>query len=313
MTVTGPSPGEYRRRMFELNGKTAVVTGATRGIGEASARALDRHGARVVLTGRTTSDLERVAAELTNDPVTVEADLSTPGAGTALAQAVLDVVDGVDILVNNAGIAMRRTPEQLTEADVDEVFSINVRSLVMLSLGLGPSMIARGGGSIINVSSIASLTGPLGRVAYAGTKGAVDAMTRALAGDWGPKGIRVNSVAPGIITTAIWEKARNEVPGLIEDLAQRVPLKRWGDSDDVADVILFFASDASRYVTGQTIAVDGGLAHVGAEATPTRLPELDDADATGNTASADGDLKTRPEVSGRTGRCDTFGPCLRST
>ena len=260
--------------MFELDGKTAVVTGASRGIGEATARALDRAGARVVLSGRTLADLERVAGALSHDPVIVPADLSAPNSGSELAEAILAEVGGVDILVNNAGIPMRRAPHQLSEEDVDAAFAINVRSLVMLSVGLGPSMIERGGGSIINVSSVAALTGPLGRVAYAGTKGAVDAMTRALAADWGPNGIRVNSVAPGIITTAIWEEARNTVPGLIEELADAVALKRWGDSDDVADVILFFASDASRYVTGETIAVDGGLAQISASS--VKLPELED-------------------------------------
>lgn len=260
--------------MFELNAKTAVVTGASRGIGEASARALDRAGARVVLSGRTVSDLERVAGGLSNDPVIVPADLSAPRSGAALAEAILAEVDGVDILVNNAGIPMRRNPDQLTEDDLDDVFSINVRSLAMLSIGLGPSMIARGGGSIINISSVAALTGPLGRVAYAGSKGAVDAMTRALAADWGPDGVRVNSIAPGIITTAIWEEARNTVPGLKEELAEAVALKRWGDSDDVADVVLFFASDASRYVTGETVAVDGGLAQISAR--QVKLPELEE-------------------------------------
>ncbi|MCP3991936.1 MAG: SDR family oxidoreductase [Actinomycetia bacterium] len=260
--------------MFELTDKIAVVTGATRGIGEASARALDRHGARVVLTGRTVSDLERVAAELENDPIMIPADLAQPRSGTALAESILAKVGKVDILVNNAGIPMRRTPEQLTEDDVDLVFSINVRSLLMLSIGLAPSMIASGGGSIINISSVASLAGPMGRVAYAGTKGAVDAMTRALAADWGPDGIRVNSIAPGIITTAIWEESRNTVPGLIEELAGRVALKRWGNSDDIADVVVFFASDASRYVTGETIAVDGGMAFVSASGNPVKLPEL---------------------------------------
>ena len=261
--------------MFDLTGKTAVVTGATRGIGEASARVLDRHGARVVLTGRTTADLERVAAELSNDPVSITADLAEPGAGSTLADRILAEVDGIDILVNNAGIPMRRTPDQLSEADVDLVFAINVRALVMLSTGLGPSMKSRGGGSIVNISSVAGVRGPMGRVAYAGTKGAVDAMTRALASDWGPDGIRVNSIAPGIITTAIWEKSRETVPGLIEDLAQQVALKRWGAPDDVADVVLFFASDASRYVTGETITVDGGMALVSAGASPAKLPELE--------------------------------------
>ncbi|WP_420609199.1 SDR family NAD(P)-dependent oxidoreductase [Candidatus Poriferisodalis sp.] len=259
-----------------LDGKVAVVTGASRGIGEASARALDAAGAQVVLTGRTTSDLENVAAEMQHDPVVLTAGLAPPGAGTDLARRILNEVGGVDVLVNNAGIPMRRMPEQLSEADFDLVFSINVRSLVMLSVGLAPSMISRGGGSIINISSVAGVHGPLGRVAYAGTKGAVDAMTRALAADWGPGGIRVNSIAPGLIATAIWEEARNNVPGLIEDLAGQIALKRWGFGDDIADVVLFFASDASRYVTGETLVVDGGMARVSASAAPPTLPELED-------------------------------------
>ena len=249
--------------MTNLKGKTALVTGASRGIGESSARALDAAGARVLLSGRTVSDLERVASDLENDPVVFESDLVPPRAGTELAERVLAETGGVDILVNNAGIAMRRTPDKLSEEDFDLVFSINVRSLLMLTLGLGPVMIERGGGSVINISSIASLRGPMGRVAYAGTKGAVDAMTRALAADWGPDGIRVNSICPGLIATAIWEESRNTIPGLIEELEERIALKRWGDGSDIADVVVFFASDASRYVTGEVIAVDGGMARVG--------------------------------------------------
>jgi NAD(P)-dependent dehydrogenase (short-subunit alcohol dehydrogenase family) len=248
--------------MSSLKGKIALVTGATRGIGEASARALDAAGAQVILSGRTQKDLDRVAAELTNNPVILQADLAAPRSGSALAERVLEVVDGVDILVNNAGIPMRRTPEQLTEEDFDQVFSINVRSLLMLTIGLGESMKQRGGGSVINISSVASLRGPLGRVAYAGTKGAVDGMTRALAADWGPDGIRVNAICPGLIATAIWEDNRQNIPGLIEDMEDRIALKRWGFGDDIADVVLFFASDASRYVTGEVMAVDGGMARV---------------------------------------------------
>ena len=249
--------------MNDLNGKIAVVTGASRGIGESSAYALDTAGARIVLSGRTLSDLERVAGKLKNDPIILEADLSPPRAGTELGNRVLEAVGPVDILVNNAGIPMRRTPDVLTEEDFDLVFSINVRSLLMLTLALGPGMIERGGGSVINISSIASLRGPLGRVAYAGTKGAVDAMTRALAADWGPNGIRVNAICPGLIATAIWEDNRKNIPGLIEELEEKIALKRWGYGDDVADVVLFFASDASRYMTGEVVAVDGGMARVG--------------------------------------------------
>ena len=276
MTSESSTSDRLTGSAHRLDGKVAVVTGASRGIGEAGARALDDAGAQVVLTGRTTSDLDRVAAELSHDPVVLTADLAPAGAGTDLARRILGEVDGVDVLVNNAGIPMRRTPAQLTEADFDLVFSINVRSLVMLSIGLAPSMIARGGGSVINISSVAGVHGPLGRVAYAGTKGAVDAMTRSLAADWGPDGIRVNSIAPGLIATAIWEEARNSVPGLVDDLAGQIALKRWGFGDDIADVVLFFASDASRYVTGETLVVDGGMARVSASNAPPALPELQD-------------------------------------
>ena len=248
---------------MNLNGKTALVTGASRGIVEDSARALDAAGARVIVSGRTIEDLDRVAGDLKNDPMILEADLAPPKAGTALAERVIKEVGGVDVLVNNAGIPMRRTPDLLTEDEFDLVFSINVRSLLMLTLGLGPGMIERGGGSVVNISSIASLRGPVGRVAYSGTKGAVDAITRALAADWGPHRVRVNAICPGLIATAIWEKDRSNVPGLIEEMEDLVALKRWGYGDDVADVVLFLASDASRYVTGEVIAVDGGMARVG--------------------------------------------------
>lgn len=252
----------------DLTGRIAVVTGASRGIGEASARVLDAAGAQVVVTGRTVADLERVAADLANSPVVVPADLAPPGAGGELAERILAEVGGVDVLVNNAGMPMRRTPDLLTEADLDLVFAVNVRALAMLTLGLGASMIERGGGSIVNISSIAGVRGPLGRVAYSGTKGAVDAMTRALAADWGPAGVRVNSIAPGLIATAIWEEARTNVPGLVEEMEGSIALRRWGVGGDIADVVLFFAGDASRYITGETLVVDGGLARVGSETTP---------------------------------------------
>ena len=268
--------------MTTLRSKTALVTGASRGIGEAAVRALDAAGARLVLTGRSAGDLERVAAGLRNEPVVIPADLAPAGAGTDLARAVLAETGGVDVLVNNAGMPMRRTPDTLTEAELDLVYAVNVRSLLMLSIGLAPAMIERGGGSIVNVSSIASLRGPLGRVAYAATKGAVDAMSRALAADWGPKGIRVNAINPGIIATAIWEESRATVPGLIDDMAAQIPLKRWGEADDIADVIVFLASDASRYVSGETLAVDGGMAYARASrsATPEfQAPNADEAAA----------------------------------
>ena len=245
--------------MSTLASKTALVTGASRGIGEAVARALDAAGARVILTGRTVSDLERVAADLGNDPLVMPADLRPPGGGTRLAEAVVSATGGVDVLVNNAGMAIGGAPETLTEADLDLIIAVNFRSLLMLAVGLGPAMMERGGGSIINVSSIASLRGPVGRVAYSATKGAIDAMTRALAADWGPKGIRVNGINPGLIVTAMTEGRLDGNPGLVEELAARTALKRLGCPEEVAAVVVFLASDAARYITGETIVVDGGM------------------------------------------------------
>ena len=161
----------------------------------------------------------------------VEADLAPPRAGTELAERILQAVDGVDILVNNAGIPMRRKPEDLTEENFDLVFSINVRSLLMLTLGLGPSMIERGGGSIINISSAASLRGPLGRVAYAGTKGAVDAMTR---GPGRGDGIDNKSPVPSPCANARWHASCSPPSGAIKhftgDLGD-VPLRAVVDGE----------------------------------------------------------------------------------
>ena len=253
--------------MIDLTGKTALVTGASRGIGQACARALDAAGAQVLLNSRNEADIAAVAAELSNNPQLFAADLALPGAGTELAERVA-AIGGADIVVNNAGIAMRRTPEALTEEDVDRVFSINVRALLMLTVGLGDSLKARGGGSVINVSSVAGVIGPLGRVAYSGTKGAVDAMTRALAADWGPSGIRVNSIAPGLIETDIWHESLETIDGLRENLEAGIALRRWGAGSDIADVVLWLASDLSSYVTGETIVVDGGMSKVRSGAAP---------------------------------------------
>lgn len=238
---------------FDLSGRTALVTGASRGIGAATARALDRAGARVVLVARTAAALEAVAAELANDPVTVVADLAADGS----ARRVADAAGPVDVLVNNAGAAVRMPSSDLDEQTVDRLLALNVRNLLLLTTALLPGMVARGGGSIVNLSSISGVVGTPRRAIYAATKGAVDALTRSLAAEHGPSGIRVNSVAPGVIDTDLW--ARNKaLPGVVEQVNAQIPLRRWGTPEDVADVIVFLASDAARYVSAQTLGVDGG-------------------------------------------------------
>jgi 3-oxoacyl-[acyl-carrier protein] reductase len=243
--------------MYSMKNRVAVVTGASRGIGEATVRALDACGARVVLVARRDDRLRSIASSLVNDPVVIAADLGSDDGGSGTARRILDAVGGVDILVNNAAAAARLDSVDLDATIIDHMLTVNVRNLLLLTTGLIPSMIERGGGSIVNLSSVSGLIGTPRRSAYAASKGAVDALTRSLAMEYGPKGIRVNCVAPGVIDTALWEKNK-AIPGVVEEINRLIPLGRWGLAEEVADVIVFFASDASRYVTAQTIGVDGG-------------------------------------------------------
>ena len=244
----------------ELGGRAALVTGASRGIGAATARALDRAGARVALVARDGEQLASVAAELANEPVVLAADLAQTGAAERLAQEALEALGRVDVLVNNAAAAARLPSAEMTADVIDSMLSVNVRAILLLSGALLPAMAEHGGGSVINLSSVSGVTGTPNRAAYAATKAAVDGLSRSLAIEFGPSGVRVNAVAPGVIDTDLW--ARNKaVPGVVERIEAQIPLRRWGVADDVADVIVFLASDAARYVTAQTISVDGGMAH----------------------------------------------------
>ena len=208
---------------------------------------------------RSEEDLAKVAADLEHDPLRIPADLAEPDAPAAVARAALEGFGRVDILVNNAAMGVRTDSTGLDGATIDAMLQLNVRNLLLLTTALLPQMLERRQGSIVNVSSVSAQVGTPRRSAYAASKGAVDAMTRSLAMEYGPHGIRVNSVAPGVIVTAMWERNRT-VPGVIEQIQAQIALRRWGLPDDVADVVVFLASDAARYVTAQTIEVDGGMA-----------------------------------------------------
>ena len=245
---------------FDLDGRTALVTGASRGIGAATARALDRAGARVALVARTTGALESVAADLSRDPVVITGDLADADAAAAAVGRALEALGSLDVLVNNAAAAARMPSTELDGEVIDRMLAVNVRNLLLLTTAVLPSMVERRSGSIVNLSSVSGVIGTPNRSAYAATKGAVDAMTRSLAMEFGPHGIRVNSVAPGVIDTDLW-KTNKAIPGVVEQINALTPLRRWGTAEDVADVIVFLASDAARFVTAQTISVDGGMAH----------------------------------------------------
>jgi NAD(P)-dependent dehydrogenase (short-subunit alcohol dehydrogenase family) len=244
---------------LSLENRTALVTGASRGIGAATARALDRAGARVALVARSREDLDKVAAGLGRNPVVIPADLRKPDAAGEAAAHALEALGSVDILVNNAAAAARLATADTDAAIIDEMLAVNVRAPLLLIAALIPAMTEHRG-SIINLSSVSGLIGTPRRAAYAASKGAIDAATRSLAMELGPLGIRVNSVAPGVVDTALWA-SNKKVDGVVEAVENLTPLRRWAEPADIADVITFLASDAARFVTGETISVDGGMAH----------------------------------------------------
>jgi NAD(P)-dependent dehydrogenase (short-subunit alcohol dehydrogenase family) len=244
---------------FDLEGRTALVTGASRGIGAAIARALDRAGARVALAARDESALESVAAGLNNHPVVLPVDLSTLEGPGRLAAQSLAALGTVDVLVNNAAIAHRGPATELDAGIIDRLHAVNVRAPLLLIAALLPGMIKQGRASIINLSSVSGVIGTPRRAAYAATKGAIDAATRSLAAELGRQGVRVNSVAPGVVDTDLWAKNK-AIPGVVEQIEAQISLRRWSVPDEVADVVVFLASDAARYITGETMCVDGGMA-----------------------------------------------------
>jgi len=187
------------------------------------------------------------------------ADLADRATPAALAGEALAALGHVDVLVNNAAIA-HRSPTTVIDADlVDRLLAVNVRAPLLLIAALVPAMTEHGGGSIVNLSSVSGVVGTPRRAPYAASKGALDAATRSLAVELGPVGIRVNSVAPGVVDTDLW--ARNKlVPGVVEGIEAMTPLRRWAQPDDIADVVAFLAADAARFVTGETICADGGMA-----------------------------------------------------
>ena len=243
-----------------LAGRGILVTGATSGIGAATARALAAVGARVIATGRDEAKLAALTAELP-DSVALPAALDEDGATEKLVRDALHTGE-IDGLVNCAGFGQVKASKRFTAAEIDRHFAVNVRAPMLLAIALGEAMKERRRGTIVNLSSVQGAVGTPHQIAYASTKGAVDAMTRALARELGPHGIRVNAVAPGIVATEMWGPA-TEDEGFVQAAALGNALRKWATPQMIADTILFLLSDAAAFITGEVIIADGGFVHTG--------------------------------------------------
>jgi len=259
-----------RRRiqsLLDLTGRTALVTGGSRGLGLQIAEALGEAGARVVISARKTAELEAAVAMLRERGVQADwiaADSSQPGEVQRLADEAIATLGHVDILVNNAGATWGAPAEDHPLDAWDKVMNLNVRAIFLLSQAVGKaSMIPRRRGRIINVASIAGLSGNTGgmtTVAYNTSKAAVLNFTRALAGEWGVHGINVNALAPGFFPSKMTAGLLAHVG--VDAMRAHAPLRRLGDDEDLKGAALLLASDAGKHITGQLIAVDGGVSAV---------------------------------------------------
>lgn len=254
------------QQLFDLSGRTALVTGGSRGLGLQIAEALGEAGAKVMLTSRKAADLEEAAAELSTkgiDARWIAADASRPDEIRRVVDETLQRLGHVDILVNNAGATWGAPAEDHPLEAWDKVMNLNVRSVFLFSQAVGKaSMIPRRYGRIVNVASIAGLGGSaeMKFIAYGTSKGAVVNFTRTLAGEWGPYGITVNALAPGFFPSKMTKGVLQQYGA--DNLAAAAPLRRIGDDDDLKGAALLFASAAGKHITGQILAVDGGVSAV---------------------------------------------------
>lgn len=238
--------------------KIALVTGGGSGIGLAITEKFVRHGIRTIIIGRSQDKLDAAQKALGENCIPVCFDLTELAGVPALVQQLVDRYGSIDVLVNNAGINQKKDFTDVTDADFQNILLTNVTAVFTISREVVKHMIARGRGSIINISSMASQYGIPKVIAYTASKSAIEGMTKAMAVELSPKGIRVNCIAPGFIATDMSAKALNGDQERMQKVLSRTPMGGLGEPSDIAESALFLASDAAKYITGTVLPVDGG-------------------------------------------------------
>jgi len=240
-----------------LEGRSALVTGGTRGIGLAITRALRREGARVTAVGKAPDQIDAFRKEFAEDPLASveQADVRD----RAALETLRDRLPGLDILVPNAGVNTRVKALDLQDGPLREMFETNLYGVFVTCQVFGPLLFARPGGRVVVTGSLSAIHGMDLRAAYGATKAGISGLVRSLAIEWGPNGVTVNAVGPGIIKTPLTTAYMEEHPERVAATIENTPLRRLGTPEDVADVVTFLASEKARFITGQTIFVDGGI------------------------------------------------------
>jgi len=245
--------------MFDLTGKTALVTGATGGIGEAIARALHAHGAHVGISGRNTEKLQQLATSLETRVSVLPADLSNPDAIAELVKAAEESMGQIDILVNNAGLTRDNLSMRMKDEEWQEVIDVNMTATFKLAKAVQRGMMKRRDGRIINIASIVGVTGNPGQCNYVASKAGMIGWSKAMAQEIASRGITVNCIAPGFIATPMTEVLTDEQKAKIN---ATIPAGRMGAPEDIAAAAVYLASPEGAYVTGQTLHVNGGMAMI---------------------------------------------------